>query len=489
MDLPELRHHLAEFLGRRELAAAARVCKSWQESFTPLLYRRIIWSAHKGPSSQSIVANAEHIRSVEIDTEPLDFPLEAFTKLESVSLCFYIDSRKTWRRLAILLRQNPELETLSTSISGQEEHMSGFMKALASSCPKLQTLEAHFESLDNECTQLLLDVSVRVRDLSINNVNLAPPDTMDRWPAFPNLEKLEMILSWSLTLGQQLEVIRRSPRLKALVWDLCGSERNLSSLPNIISTYCPHLEALEMIDGRDVSVDVSSVLDSCQRLSTLTLAGFEFDARALVSLSRHFSHLAHLDIEDCHFTSSTILLVLTSCPLLESLSADTLDACDILGITENQEGHQTFQPQDWVCTNLHSFTVFICGLEGKPNEWQIEVLKQLSRLTRLSTLRIGCWGVGGTELCDGLDLRLRSGLGILSGLYLRELAFCGLWQEMEDEDVRWMVEAWPELSYVTGRLNHNLARETELQGILEGNGVFHPMPRSRAGNVGIREPV
>jgi hypothetical protein len=171
---------------------------------------------------------------------------------------------------------------------------------------------------------------------------------------------------------------------------------------------------------------------------------------------------------------------MTSCPRLEYLAADRLDVRDILGIAEvemeeagrqgeHQEARQTFQPQNWVCTNLRSFTVFICGLEGKPNEWQREVLKQLSRLTKLSTLIIGCWSTEPSR--DGLDMRLQSGLDILSGLNLQELGFKGVWQELEEEDVMWMVEAWPKLQYVTGTMNYQTGRQKELRRALTKHTV------------------
>ncbi|KAI8349982.1 hypothetical protein B0O80DRAFT_135441 [Mortierella sp. GBAus27b] len=489
MDLPELRRHLTKFLTRSELATAARVCKSWQESFTPILYREIIWSEFdRTPSPQSIVANAGHIRLMGIYSEPLNFPLEIFTNLESVTLGFRVSDPKTWIRLATLLRQNPELRRVLASIDGQSKDVHVFMEALASSCPKLQTLGVSTSGLDVECSQLLWDTCVRVKVLNLVDARLDSLGSMDRWAVFPNMQRLEMNLSWGLTAEQQLEIIRRSPQLRSLIWDLDMNEQCLSTLPNIIATRCPHLEVLKMTGGKLSGVEVSSILDSCQRLSTLILVTFEFDARAALSLRRHFPHLVHLDIERCDSTTSAMIQqLMTSCPRLEYLAADRLDVRDILGVAEvemeeagrqgeHQEARQTFQPQDWACTNLRSFTIFICGLEGKPNEWQREVLKQLSRLTKLSTLRIGCWGTKPSR--DGLDMRLQSGLDILSGLNLQELGFKGVWQELEEEDVMWMVEAWPKLQYVTGTMNYQTGRQKELQRALAKHTVRRRGPHS-----------
>jgi hypothetical protein len=110
-------------------------------------------------------------------------------------------------------------------------------------------------------------------------------------------------------------------------------------------------------------------------------------------------------------------------------------------------------------------------LEGKPGEWQRKVLRQLSRLTKLEDLSIGGW-MGPEMSQDGLDLKLTSGLGVLSSLKrIQILMFDRLWQEMEEDDVRWMVEAWPKLSYVSGRLSSRSKRRQQLLRILEDRGI------------------
>ncbi|KAF9948666.1 hypothetical protein BGZ72_009445 [Mortierella alpina] len=77
-------------------------------------------------------------------------------------------------------------------------------------------------------------------------------------------------------------------------------------------------------------------------------------------------------------------------------------------------------------------------------------------------------GVGGV----GLDLRLCSGLGQLRTLRkLRMLRFTGLKQQMEQEDVAWMVEQLPELRVLQGRLHPDANRQAALETRLEAGGV------------------
>jgi hypothetical protein len=253
MDLPEIRHSLAEFLTKSEMAAAARVCKSWHKSFTPFLYREVRYARKTAnPSAESIEANAEYIRAVHFEMEPLDFPLEALTKLESILLGNFEDtSPATWTRLAALLRQNSELQKLRVYPSPNEE-CQGFMEALASSCPKLQSLDMAVDVLDGTCTRLLLDTAVRLRTLGIEGT-LNPPDTMDRWPLFANLEQLELRCLWGIPAEHQLEILRRSPQIKSLYWYI-QSDYNVSRLSDIIAAHCPHLESLELWEYNDPTV-------------------------------------------------------------------------------------------------------------------------------------------------------------------------------------------------------------------------------------------
>ncbi|KAF9345334.1 hypothetical protein BGX26_003279 [Mortierella sp. AD094] len=143
-------------------------------------------------------------------------------------------------------------------------------------------------------------------------------------------------------------------------------------------------------------------------------------------------------------TSLMIQEIMVSCPQLNTFIATYLEARDILGIDEEEEksknvdkGHGGSYTRDWTCVGLKELRFQICGLEGRP-EWQRLVLKQLARLTKLEWLNVANCAKWGSSVRDGLDLRLGSGLDILSSLKrLESLMFLGLRQEMNEEDVRW----------------------------------------------------
>ncbi|KAG9061017.1 hypothetical protein KI688_007646 [Linnemannia hyalina] len=73
---------------------------------------------------------------------------------------------------------------------------------------------------------------------------------------------------------------------------------------------------------------------------------------------------------------------------------------------------------------------------------------------------------------DGLHLSLDDGLGQLSTLRnLQFLRFTGLEQEMEEDDVRWMIEQWPELRVLQGKLHSNERRQDVLKSLLAVYGI------------------
>jgi hypothetical protein len=482
MDLPELRNHLAKFLRNTELAVAAAVCKSWHETFTPHLYCEIQWTEYtRNPSRQAIEANAQHIRSLFIHTEPWDFPLEVLTKVQDVFLGFRVQRLETWGRLATLLKQNPEMESLTAATFGRESLMEEFMSALASACPKLHTLISNFDELDENSTVYLLDASVRVKALSLCDVELVPPDSLDRWPVFPNLEHLEMSIHAGLSADQQCEVMRRSPQLRFLGWYLDCGKTSISPLSGIIADHCRHLHELELMDGKLSDREISQILDSFQRLTKLRLVDSEFHSKAQQSLTRHHPHLKELDVGWCHGTTGAMTQqIMTSCPELVHLYTERLDAQDILGsalihaddVEEKKE--KTHPPvQDWVCTGLRTLSTFVGGLEGKPQAWHRMVMRQLASLRKLETFTIGIASFNKDKLSprDGLDLRLQAGLDSLHGLSIQEFNFDGLWQQMEEQDVRWFTGAWPRLSSMGGMMHHDPKLCTELQTILQARNI------------------
>ncbi|KAF9917600.1 hypothetical protein BGZ65_012821, partial [Modicella reniformis] len=179
-----------------------------------------------------------------------------------------------------------------------------------------------------------------------------------------------------------------------------------------------------------------------------------------------------LDLKECRgLTSAMAQQIMTSFPNLILFSGVSLDARDLLGIVKDEvTGEEKMVTQDWICTHIQDLAIFINGLEGKPQEWHRSVLQQIAKLNKLRSLNLAAHRDSPSAIShDGLNLSLNTGLDSLASLkQLERLNVSGLWQEMEERDVRWMQEAWPNLD-VRGELHHNKRQSKKLERILEGN--------------------
>ncbi|KAF9081680.1 hypothetical protein BGX27_004817, partial [Mortierella sp. AM989] len=162
--------------------------------------------------------------------------------------------------------------------------------------------------------------------------------------------------------------------------------------------------------------------------------------------------------------SAMTMQILTSCPNLRIFTGSVLKAQDILGITDGGESateqdSSPIQPQEWVCRDIRSFRVFICGFLDRPAHWQRLVMQRLATLDKIESLCVGSdYAISSypEKDRDGLDLRLAAGMYVLSSLKkLNYLSFSPLEMNMDEEDVRWMAVAWPNLTDVHGGLNHD----------------------------------
>ncbi|KFZ09053.1 hypothetical protein V502_08972, partial [Pseudogymnoascus sp. VKM F-4520 (FW-2644)] len=247
----------------------------------------------------------------------------------------------------------------------------------------------------------------------------------------------------------------------------------------ILSTFCLHIERLDFGEGVLEDDDLAQVLGSCAKVTDFAICGSLFGLSAFESLIQHFPHLTLLDLTRCNgVTSAMSLRILTSCPFLtEFWAGGSLAAQDIVGVgTQDDQGQEKLEPQDWVCLSLKRLSISISRLSNRPPEWQSLILGQIVRLHDLRNLSIGPKRggvreedhVAAMELDedDGIQLRLEAGLAILSGLKrLEVIAFLGMRQNMDEEDVRWMLDAWPNLVRIERKLH--CQNHEELEAFLE----------------------
>ncbi|KAG0314435.1 hypothetical protein BG000_005537 [Podila horticola] len=267
------------------------------------------------------------------------------------------------------------------------------------------------------------------------------------------------------------------PDLKSLV--LTAPDGYNHQTNQLLMQICVRLEHFRIYDGDAPPLQDSDVLGSCAKITDFAICGSLFGPSAFESLIRHFPHLTLLDLKRCNgVTSSMSLRILTSCHLLtEFCAGGSLAAQDILGVgTQDDQGEEKLEPQDWVCLSLKRLSISISGLRNRPPQWQSLILGQIARLHDLRDLSIGPKRgdfreedhVAAMELDedDGIQLRLEAGLAILSGLKCLEvIGFLGLRENMDEDDVHWMLDAWPNLVGIVGKVHFQ--KHEELVEFLE----------------------
>lgn len=304
---------------------------------------------------------------------------------------------------------------------------------------------------------------------------------LDKQLHFPALRRLCLKVHSAFVVEHQFEIIRKCPGLRDLTWFAPKFDaRQTSNVCDLFKTNCPSIECLTLHGCTIVDGDLSRILDSCHRITSFTIIPSRLGESTFRSLARHFAHVRALDLFHSGMTSKMAQQILTSCPNLTYFYGVALEACDILGVMGVSEDDRMeertmmhWASREWVCTSLRSLRIHICGLEGKPRDWHQRVFLQLGKMEKLDTLVIAYPGFRSKK--DGLDLRVEAGLDLLSSLKtLRDFQFRGLWQQMEEQDVRWMMKAWPTLRSLTGELHLEQERWDELKCILsERKDIVH----------------
>ncbi|KAG0099930.1 hypothetical protein BGZ93_005186 [Podila epicladia] len=317
---------------------------------------------------------------------------------------------------------------------------------------------------------------------------VAPFPPPEEW-SFPLTASLDLARIVGLSSLQQIHLLTRMPELKSLEFALEDSLPVFEIVDPFcaaISQHCPHLQVFSFTATPSRSLTEAQqvqVIEAPQMaIRKLCLEGFDFGLEPVVMPSSHLRipafdrlldrfalSLTALDLNKCFRVSSKhTQRILTSCPNLKYCVLLGLHVSDILGLPRtdlpdqqgSEEGALTQthgEGKDWVSLKLKGLSVYICGLKDAPPAVHAQVFARLARLTHLQRLNVGNSGglrfnqVGWQR--DGLDCRLRSGLGKLATLKeMQQFSMIGLRQELNVEDVEWMTQHWRGLQKVTGSL-------------------------------------
>ncbi|KAF9985586.1 hypothetical protein BGZ65_010462 [Modicella reniformis] len=338
---------------------------------------------------------------------------EHCTNLEVLNISFDMQDPEVWDNLSTLVRRNPRIKSIDILDVSFKPPPKAFLEAL-SACTGLRKLKARMDEPDGIEMELILDIAIHLEHLRIYGSNIFLPKSLDKWSCFPVMKQLKLNADTDFPIP--LEIFRKCPKLRTLTWrsseDMSDSVFDLCELLRI---HCPLIETLTLFSESLTDMDLSLVLDSCREVTSLSIYYPMFGEQAFQSLSRLFPNIRQLNFKGCRgLTSAMAQQIMTSCPNLIQFSGASLKARDLLGLVKDEvTEEEKMVTQDWI--------------------W----LDSLSSLKQLMVLD-------------------------LSG---------GLQQEMEEQDVRWMLEAWPKVSRVSGILHPNKERLEKLCQILQERKV------------------
>ncbi|KAF9538423.1 hypothetical protein EC957_006770 [Mortierella hygrophila] len=173
---------------------------------------------------------------------------------------------------------------------------------------------------------------------------------------------------------------------------------------------------------------------------------------------RHFDSLRTLCVENMSsITGEMVLGVLQHCAPLEVFETRRMSLLDFRA-----------NPGPWACLGLRRLRV---AVETDPMDQEVDRMffEQLSKLTNLEDFDISrsphdAWKGPQQHL---LQLRLDRGLAQLSTLTrLWTVKIESTGQELSSEDVEWMLEHWPLLARLSGKLSSDADIEERLIGLL-----------------------
>ncbi|KAG0310836.1 hypothetical protein BGZ97_012280 [Linnemannia gamsii] len=334
--------------------------------------------------------------------------------------------------------------------------------------------------------------------LAKNENNNNDRDKGNNKALFPRLQVLQMS-----GISDGLRIISQAPLLRSWRWFL-GNEPFPS---HDIEFTLPRLKPFAFFRDLDTQTQdlddthIENLLDRMTDARNVNLSWTGFGPKSFqVLMTRHTMTLRSLRLSCAQVQSKQIQVLLTSCPGLELFDANVLFGTELVRYgaptkvgSDNNEvdftspyyeydmsvsacmgtGTGTLLGDDWVCLGLKTLMLnFALGgrnihlkdtspesqaaMEKQHDLEQEHTFRQLARLTQLETLQM-VNSTGEKPFVQGVNLNLRKKGGRLEDLAsltrLKMINFAGTRQLLDEEELDWMWEHWPRLSFIMGVFN------------------------------------
>lgn len=449
--LPEILLYIAPYLTHQDVVICLKVCRQWNQSFTPLIFRTITtpedWTTAKDfPSLPSLIKNAFWVRSLTLTTTVGLSPfLDQCTRLKTLVVHGDIFSKQQdtiWIELTSLVRRNPLIERIFFGFDRQNSPSTEFFRAVFEACPNLNRYESSQGKYeDQEQVEALMKVLRRIKSVSTRYETFTniPVDTTG---SCPHMQDLTIKDAKGLSIQSQVDLVCQCPHLQHLKWTVCRDMFfPIQQFCDRIPAACPNLRKLQM-DGCGIPYpcDLSRILNSLSHLELLAFCGTAIFSKTFRAMERHFRTLRSLDLADCFSVKSWMTQgVLEGCPVLETLKVPYILMGDI------EDGGP------WVALRLKQLRVHFRTSMLWGAKYISEHEATFRALGKLSDLEI--LDVRGFNTRNPAGLQFQLDLGLAGMGMMRKLTFVNMLntdQNIENQELGWIKKHWPHLTKAEG---------------------------------------
>ncbi|GJJ74445.1 hypothetical protein EMPS_06803 [Entomortierella parvispora] len=449
---PKIRDHLVRYLTPTILTICIRVCKGWQKSFTPNLWREFRLESYRHPGIQTIILHAPFVHTLICNIMPFQDVI-----VKSDTLVFPHLSVLTFEDNYACHLENDDLEpfmkkhghTLKRIYIGQLYNDDQMEFEWMTHCKALESVYLGGRAMQYEKYWRLCVKAwrySRLKELEFHDVHF-PADDLKPWKdeqekadflkgPMMSIRRFSLRKIYQLKISGCTEFLKLCPDLRHICLLNGSSSTDRTALQEFLDclkgNQWPHLTSLrlDLHWGLDQIIEARAEAD----LTELDLedSGFDKDIwNALQRSPRLVATLETLNLDNCRYvTSNMIHKMLATLPNIKTFSAPVMHDGDIY---EGIDSHR------WVCLGLKSFKVTIRVYSGP--EGHAAFHRKLGLLTNLEKL----WTDNHVGDHNGLCYRLDVGLDALKGLaHLKYVDFAKP-SSLSNADVSWMATHWRRL--------------------------------------------
>ncbi|KAK3836537.1 MAG: hypothetical protein JOS17DRAFT_772042 [Linnemannia elongata] len=495
VDLPpEIIGYVGLYIDKRDVLNLILTCRLFHQNFLPLLWRETSLNAKRSnPNSEQLRANAHLVHDLKFthilpsDYFDITFPnLRVLQRHEPYEAQVAEEVELNWTRF---IRRHPKVQDLVFSID-RHFQATEFWEAITTSLQRPRRLQVRgmactFQDIGEaeeafwRACSLFKDVDYEGGYLLWSFLTAAPVDFS--W--VETLSYLATEFSGDQLEGQMM-LFKRCRNLRKLHMLSKQNDVLLDGFAKLLEHgWWPYLEDVYLGGTGSSYNPLVSVISNLPPLKHFGLESMNFDSLCFGHLRRRqFDSLRSLDLTGCHKVTSRMALdVVLHCHQLEDFRAPRIFVTDLKST-----------PQPWVCHGLKRLSVFFASDPVDPSADSL-IFEQLSRLKWLESLDLSQqhkWleSIGVSQRHDSnviwsrpimstalqtVKLRLDSGLAQLATLTrLRSFIFYNTDQNMEGEDVEWMLTRWRCLANMYGDFSKDPSTQYEFLALLKDRGVL-----------------